>query len=127
MTTLAFPCLNRAHSPRLVAGVGWSCPDCVAANETAREVEEVNLPPSDAEWSTFTAALRLARRADGTVHQCDVRPHIRGRIEPKRIGQLWRRARSERLVVEVGHERSNDIEGRNAGRMEPYYELRSAA
>ena len=123
MTALAMPCRNRAHSPRLVAGTGWSCPQCTEA----KTVTEVALPdPTDAEWSIFTAALRLARRADNTVHQCDVRPHIRGRIEPKHIGILWRRAKSEGLVVEVGHERSNDTAGRNAGRMEPYYEITAA-
>lgn len=124
MTTLASPCRDRSHSPRLVAGTGWSCPQCTES----RTVAEVELPdPTDAEWSIFLAALRKAVRADSTVHQCDVRPHIRGRIEPKHIGILWRRAKSERLVVEVGHERSNDTAGRNAGRMEPYYEMRNAA
>lgn len=76
------------------------------------------------EWALFTAALREAVRDDGSVHQRDVRPRIRGRIEPKHIGQLWRKARDEGLVREAGHERSDDAAGRNAGRMEPYYFLR---
>lgn len=78
------------------------------------------------EWHTFTAALRQATRDDGTVHACDVRPLVRDVMEPKHIGLAWRRARREGLVVEVGHERSDDERGRNAGRMEPYYELRTA-
>jgi hypothetical protein len=81
---------------------------------------------ADDEWSVFVAAVRSSARADGSVHQCDVRPLIRGRIEPKHIGQMWKRARRERLLVEVGHERSDDEPGKNAGRMEPYYELRAA-
>lgn len=120
MTTLTTPCANTSHSPRLTSGKGWSCPECTLA-----AVPE--LEPTADEWTTFTRALRSVVRADRTVHQCDVRPLIRGRIEPKHIGNFWRRARAEALVVEVGHERSNDTEGRNAGRMEPYYEWRAAA
>lgn len=122
MTTDLGECKNLAHSPRL--GKTWTCPDCDAAKVAA---DEAAIPPSTDEWATFKAALIKARRVDGTVHQCDVRPHIRGVIEPKHVGQMWRRARSEGLVAELGHERSNDTAGRNAGRMEPYYELRSAA
>ena len=78
------------------------------------------------EWAVFTAALVSAAK-DGRVHQADVRPHIRGRIEPKHIGTLYRRARAEGLIREVDHERSDDIAGKNAGRLEPVYELRGAA
>lgn len=79
------------------------------------------------EWLTFTRALRSAVRDDGRVHQADVRPLIRGRIEPKHIGTLYRRARTEGLLREVAHERSDDTEGRNAGRLEPVYQYRGAA
>lgn len=78
------------------------------------------------DWTIFTAALRSAVRSDGTVHACDVRPIVRGRIAPKHIGQQWKKARDLSLLVEVGHERSDDEKGRNKGRMEPYYELRAA-
>lgn len=78
------------------------------------------------EWALFKVALASAAR-DGRVHQADVRPLIRGRIQHKHIGTLYRRARSEGLLVEVDHERSDDVSGRNAGRLEPVYELRSAA
>lgn len=78
------------------------------------------------EWSVFTTALTTAAR-DGRVHQADVRPIIRGRIEPKHIGTLYRRARAEGLLREVEHERSDDVAGKNAGRLEPVYELRSAS
>jgi hypothetical protein len=79
------------------------------------------------EWSLFTAALKTAARADGTVHACDVRPLTHGRIEPRRLSALWKRARREGLLTEAGHERSDDVAGRNSHRMEAYYELRGAA
>lgn len=79
------------------------------------------------DWHTFVTALKQAVRDDGTVHACDVRPLVRGRIAPKHIASCYRSARQSGLLVEAGHERSNDERGRNAGRMEPYYELRAVA
>lgn len=80
------------------------------------------------EWAIFRAALRQAVRDDGTVHQCDVRPIIRGRIAPKHIGQMWRRARSEGLVADTGErEQSNDVAGRNADKLDRIYAWRAAA
>lgn len=79
------------------------------------------------EWVVFTTALRSAARPDGTVHQCDVRPKIRGRIAPKHIGPMWRRARSEGLVRDTGErEPSNDSAGRNTDKLDRIYELRAA-
>lgn len=75
------------------------------------------------EWPLFVTILRRSVRADGTVHQTDTRHLLRGRIAPKHTGLLWKRARREGLVIEAGHERSDDEHGKNAGRMEPYYEL----
>jgi hypothetical protein len=87
----------------------------------------VPVAPTD-EWAVFKAALKAAVRADGTVHQADVRPRIRGRIAPKHIGQLWRRARSEGLVRDTGErEPSNDVAGRNADKLDRIYALRVAA
>lgn len=83
---------------------------------------------SESEWSIFVTALRSSARTDGTVHQSDVRPLIRGRINPKHIGTLWRRAKADGLIRDTGQvERSNDHAGRNSHRLEPIYELRSAA
>jgi len=78
------------------------------------------------EYVVFVSALKAATRADGTVHQADMRPLIRGRIEPKHVGTLYRRAKSDGLIREVDHERSDDRPGKNAGRLEPVYELRAA-
>ena len=82
------------------------CPDCSQGDE----------------WVIFLAALGTATRS-GQVHQADVRPLIRGRIEPKHVGTLYRRAKAEGLLREAGHERSDDVVGKNAGRLEPFYEV----
>ncbi len=80
------------------------------------------------EWAIFRTAVRSAARDDGTVHLCDVRPLIRGRIEPKHIGQMWRRARSEGLVRDTGErEQSDDVAGRNADKLDRIYRLGRAA
>lgn len=79
------------------------------------------------EWAVFVAALKSSVRSDGTVHQSDVRPKIRGRIQPKHVGQLWRRAMRDGLISRAGYEESDDEKGRNAGRMEPYYSWEKAS
>lgn len=94
---------------------------------TGRPWASTNRPEASAgegsEWSLFVSVLRQSVRADGTVHQTDTRHLIRRRIPAKHVGLLWKRARREGLVVEAGHERSDDEHGKNAGRMEPFYEL----
>lgn len=85
------------------------------------------------EWAIFTAALASAARpgrhedcaiGERHVHQDNVRPRIRGRIEPKHIGGLYRRAKQERLLVHIGKEPSGDSEGRNTHHDSPVYALR---
>lgn len=80
------------------------------------------------EWTLFVRAIREVARPDGTVHQADVRPRIRGRVEPKHVGQFYRRARSLELIEDTGErEQSNDVAGRNADKLDRIYRLRSAA
>lgn len=75
------------------------------------------------EWATFLAALRVAA-VDGIVHQSAVRPLIRGRIEAKHIGTLYRRAKAEGLLVDTGErEPSNDVAGRNTDKLDRIYKL----
>jgi hypothetical protein len=81
--------------------------------------------PTD-EWGIFLVAVRAAARGD-RVHQRDVRPLLRGRIEPKHIGLQYRRAIREGVLVEIAREQSNDEAGRNTNKWEPIYELRRAA
>lgn len=121
------PCRLRHHSPRLNA-TGWTCPDCVADTKASPLAAAHAAIEQPSEWVIFTRALVVAARDDRTVHQSDVRPLIRGRIEPKHIGTYWRRAKAERLVRDTGDvERSDDQQGRNSHRLEPIYELIGAA
>lgn len=64
------------------------------------------------EWTQFVAALRKAARADGLIHQGDVRPLIQ-KIPHKHRGLLYRKARTEGLIEVVGKEPSTDTAGRN--------------
>lgn len=76
-----------------------------------------------AEWATFTDALSRAADADGVVHQRDVRPLLRGRVEPKHIGSCYTRAKREGLLTEIRREPSDDARGRNTNKWEPVYAL----
>lgn len=80
------------------------------------------------DWHVFLSALRSVARDDGTVHQADMRPRIRGRIEPKVIGTLYRRARAEHIIRDTGQrEPSNDAAGRNTDKLDRIYALGRAA
>ena len=80
------------------------------------------------EWTIFRTAVKQAVRPDGTVHQAEMRPLIRGRIQPKSIGRLYRRAKAEGLLSDTGiREPSNDDVGRNTDKLDRIYSLRSAA
>lgn len=73
---------------------------------------------ADHEWRTFTDALvRVAHSHAGQVDQNHVRPLIRGKVAPKRIGGFYRRACLEGLIEATPDwSISEDVEGRNAGR-----------
>lgn len=81
------------------------------------------------EWVTFTTALReVAATHGGLVHQSAMRQRIRGRIAPKHIGPLYRRARTEGLIADTGNrEQSDDAAGRNTDKLDRIYELAVAA
>ncbi len=79
----------------------------------------------DRDWLIFVNAARKVEKA-GRVHQCDMRPLLRGALDPKSIGRQYARAKREGLLIEREPERSNDEVGRNAGRWEPTYELAAA-
>lgn len=80
------------------------------------------------EWSTFVAAVRAVAREDGTVHQCDMRPRLRGVVESKHVGTLYRRAKSEGLLRDTGErEPSDDVAGRNSDKLDRIYALGRAA
>lgn len=105
---------------------GWhiaaqGCPTCVPV---APDQGKAGAAGTTDEWSLFVAAVRQVARPDGTVHQGDVRPLIRGRIAPKHIGSLYRRARSEGLLVDTGQlEPSTDSAGRNTDKQSRIYRV----
>lgn len=77
------------------------------------------------EWQVFVRVLKSVKRPDGTIHPGDVRPLIRGRIEHKHIGQLYRRAVGEKILEFTGRrEPSNDTVGRNTDKLDRIYILR---
>lgn len=65
------------------------------------------------EWSIFVAALKQAKRADGSISQTDMRPLIKGRIEPNHIGGFYVKAKREHLIKPLDRERSTDHASRN--------------
>lgn len=113
-----------AELMEFLATLPGRCPQCGFAT---REQGHRGDCPNRSEWTTFVAALKQAVRHDGTVHQGDIRPLIRGRIEPKHIGQQYKRAIREHILREIDREQSNDEQGRNTNKWEPVYRLRSAA
>lgn len=101
--------------------------DLLCGAETCSDCERRALTVRD-EWSVFLAALRKSVRDDGTVHQCDVRPLIRGKVAPKSIGTFYRRAKSCGLIVDTGQiEPSSDTAGRNSDKFSRIYRWKSAA
>ncbi len=103
------------------------CPRCGHHPPTQGHGEACAPTGPESEWRLFVGALQQVVRPDGRVHQHDVRPLIRGRVAPKRIGQFYARAKREELLVQVGKEPSNDRQGRNTHHDSPIYELRKAA
>lgn len=102
------------------------CPGCGAHIKTQGHSKACAPVAPESEWAVFVAALKAAA-VDRVVRQSKVRPLIRGRIEPKHIGLAYKRAIREGLLVERTPERPDDELGKNAGRWEPTYELRTAA
>lgn len=83
---------------------------------------------ADYEWSVFEDAVKTVAHAHGgKVDQNDVRPLIRGKVAPKRIGAFWRRACCEGWLHAEGYSISDDTEGRNAGRPMRCYVLGRAS
>lgn len=79
------------------------------------------------DWQVFKDALRAVAETDGTVHQRHMRRLIRGRIAPKQIGQLYRKAKAEGLIVDTGErEQSDDVAGRNSDKLDRLYRLVAA-
>ncbi len=76
------------------------------------------IPGPEAEWQEFTACLRLASVWDaGTVTANRMRPLIKDKVAPRRVGPFYRKACLEGLIRATDDwEPSNDHGGKNAGR-----------
>ena len=74
-------------------------------------------PSVDHEWELFKAALAEAVNEFGTISPNRLRPLVRGKVAPRRIGAFTHRALSQGLVEYTGtYEVSDDVEGRNGGK-----------
>jgi hypothetical protein len=78
---------------------------------------------ADAEWDLYVAALAtVAARHAGLIFPNELRPMVRGKVKPQRIGALRNRAIARGLVKPLEQadprhwEVSNDHEGRNIGK-----------
>ena len=78
----------------------------------------------DAEWDTYVAAIHQAADDAGIVRPNVLRPLLRGRVKPNRIGAMTHRAARSGLLVATGEwEVSDDREGRNSGKPSRIYRL----
>lgn len=94
----------------------WSPVDDATA-DLLTLVADTDHPSVDLEWGIFTEALVTASLFDGIVRPNDLRPLLRGKVAPKRIGAFVNKALSEGLLVATDDwQISDDSEGRNAGR-----------
>lgn len=75
-------------------------------------------PTADEEWADYLIALKVcATTENGNIRPNALRPLVRGRVAPKRIGAFVSRAVAQKLIAPTGDfEISDDREGRNAGR-----------
>lgn len=94
----------------------WSAVDSDTADLLALVANE-QTPPVDREWATFVEALLEAADESGVIRPNVLRPLVRGKVAPRRIGAFTNRALSEGLVAYTGDwEVSDDRTGRNGGK-----------
>lgn len=73
---------------------------------------------ADREWDIYVAALEaIAIGPGGVIYPNEMRPLLRGKVAPRRIGAFTNRALKLGLIEYTGAwQISDDREGRNAGR-----------
>lgn len=100
-----------------MSGPQWSQVDDETADLLTLVRDEGHVS-ADHEWDTFVAALEtVAIGPGGVIYPNEIRPLIRGKVAPRRIGAFTHRAISQGLVEYTGEwQISDDREGRNAGR-----------
>ena len=101
--------------------------DCDTCTSCAIKALRASRRPPASVATTLEAAypIFLAVLAEvgvgGVVHQRDVRPRVRGRMESHLVGRCYSRAKADRILTEISRERSNDVIGRNTNKDEPVY------
>ena len=95
----------------------WESVDDYTADLLSLVADEGH-PSADFEWDEFVRCLRFAAsRGAGTISPNVLRPLVRGKVAPRRIGAFTHRALSQGLVAYTGdYELSDDTEGRNGGK-----------
>jgi len=85
---------------------------------------EPSIPSERDEWDAYVAALRsVASRNAGLIPPNELRPLVRGRVKPNRIGAFTHRALRAGIVRRTGEwQVSDDREGRNGGKPAPVTE-----
>lgn len=114
MTSTRRPICARCNRPRDRAAEmvrDEICTSCL--------LEDLRKPNN--EWSFFLRTLRACVREDGTLHVNDVRPHLRGKVEPKHVGLYWRRAATLKLIRFKEWEQSTDEAGGNSDKLARFY------
>lgn len=79
----------------------------------------VSTDTADREWDWFRAALELVAcmHPDDVISPNRLRPEVRDRVAPQRIGAFTNRALAQNLIQATGEwEVSDDREGRNGGK-----------
>lgn len=103
----------------------WSPVDDDTASLLSLVANDQMTDHAEREWAEFVSALHAAVD-NGRVKPNDLRPRLRGRVAPRRIGAFFNKAKAEGLLVDTGEwEISDDHEGRNAGRPCRIYRLAS--
>ena len=79
---------------------------------------------ADHEWDLYVDALAIvASRHAGLIPPNELRPLVRGKVAPRRIGAFAHRAMARGLVRRTGDwQVSDDHEGRNVGKPAPVLE-----
>lgn len=82
------------------------------------------LAPADVEWDVYVAAVKRAADDAGIVRPNALRPLLRDRVKPQRIGAFTHRALASGLLARTGEwQISDDTTGRNSGRPVPVMRL----
>lgn len=80
-------------------------------------VADTNHVSAAHEWDVYVTALHLAADSNGVIQPNALRPLVRGKVAPKRLGAFSHRALTSGLLEATGAwQISDDTEGRNAGK-----------